>query len=247
MKNHWTQVQKIHAGDLKFDIYQRPLKESKVNSIVKNFDRRLINQPKVSFRDGQYWVFDGQHTIAALKKIHGNTDFKILCLVFHGLTQKEEAELFALQNGEASPVTRAEKLKAMEIAQNPAVIDFISANRECGFGTNLAAICTAYDCYWELKGDAYRHMMRLLQATWNGEKWSVSRNMLRGMSLFMKTYGGEISDKIFMERLHNVPEGKFTRTARNKEDGPVAVQYAFALVDFYNYKARNRLDKGKLV
>ena len=246
MKNHWTQIQKIHVGDLKFDTYQRPLKESKVKKIVANFDRRLINQPKVSFRDGQYWVFDGQHTIAALVKKYGNKDFKIPCMVFHGLSQQEEAELFALQDGEASPVTRAEKIKALEIAGNEVVLGYIKATKECGFIGGIAAVCTAYDCYSDLGDETYRRMLTLLKATWDGEKWSISWNVLSGMSLFLKTYGEEVNDKIFVDRLGSVDERHFVRKAKGHEGVPASVQYALALVDFYNYKARNRLDGGKL-
>ena len=246
MKNHWTQVQKIHAGDLKFDTYQRPLKDSKVQKIIENFDKRLINQPKVSFRDGQYWVFDGQHTIAALIKKHGNKDFKIPCIVFHGLTQQEEAELFALQDGEASPVTRAEKIKALEVAGNLGVLGYTRATEECGFVGGITAFCTAFDCYSTLGEDGYRRMLRLLKATWDGEKWSISRNILTGMTLFLKTYGDDISDKIFVDRLSPVDERHFVRKARGHEGVAASVQYALALVDFYNYKARNRLDGSRL-
>lgn len=49
--------------------YQRELKSERVKRIVSNFDERIANEPKVSYRDGKYYVFDGQHTIDA-RKVH---------------------------------------------------------------------------------------------------------------------------------------------------------------------------------
>ena len=53
--------------------YQRHLNANRVKRIAAEFDERIANAPKVSYRNGHYYVFDGQHTIAArklLKKRH---------------------------------------------------------------------------------------------------------------------------------------------------------------------------------
>ena len=49
------------------ETYQRELNPERVRKIVKEFDERVANEPKVSCRNGKYYVFDGQHTIAARK------------------------------------------------------------------------------------------------------------------------------------------------------------------------------------
>ena len=45
--------------------YQRLLHTEKVASIAENFSEYIANDPKVSFRDGRYYVFDGQNTVEA--------------------------------------------------------------------------------------------------------------------------------------------------------------------------------------
>ncbi|MCD8189299.1 MAG: hypothetical protein LUD78_03615 [Clostridiales bacterium] len=45
--------------------YQRRLQPNRVDAIVSDFDERIANEPKVSCRNGRYYVFDGQHTIDA--------------------------------------------------------------------------------------------------------------------------------------------------------------------------------------
>ena len=61
------------------DTYQRPLQSDEVKEIIAKFDIHLMNEPKVSFRDGKYYVFDGQHTIISLLEMNEGNHFPILC------------------------------------------------------------------------------------------------------------------------------------------------------------------------
>ena len=77
------------------DTYQRALHPARVARIAKEFDERVANEPKISFRDGHYYVMDGQNTIAARKFLNGGEDLQIRCKVYFGMTEREEALLFA--------------------------------------------------------------------------------------------------------------------------------------------------------
>ena len=57
--------------------YQRELNIHRVRKIAAAFDPRLLNPPKVSYRSGRYYVFDGQHTIAVLKLLNGGKDLMV--------------------------------------------------------------------------------------------------------------------------------------------------------------------------
>ena len=76
-------------------------------------DERIANEPKVSCRDGRYYVFDGQHTIAARKLLNGGRDLPIRCKVFYGLTESDEALLFAQQTGASASLTAGAKFRAL--------------------------------------------------------------------------------------------------------------------------------------
>lgn len=43
--------------------YQRMLRMEKVSQIAENFSEYIANEPKVSYRDGRFYVFDGQNNI----------------------------------------------------------------------------------------------------------------------------------------------------------------------------------------
>lgn len=89
--------------------YQRNLNANRVKRIAAEFDERIANAPKVSYRDGHYYVFDGQHTIAARKLLNNNCDLNIVCKVYSGLTEQQEALLFAQQTGVSAPLTAGAK------------------------------------------------------------------------------------------------------------------------------------------
>ena len=73
-------LMEVSSRDLEIpDAYQRKLNTERVAKIVAGFNERIANEPKVSFRDGHYYVFDGQHTIVARKHMNGNNDLPILC------------------------------------------------------------------------------------------------------------------------------------------------------------------------
>jgi hypothetical protein len=75
---------------------QRDLKQHRVDYLLANFDLDDFGQPVVSWRDGHYYIIDGQHRVEALKQWLGKGwDIqKIECRVYQGLTEAEEADMF---------------------------------------------------------------------------------------------------------------------------------------------------------
>jgi hypothetical protein len=75
---------------------QRQFNPSWANQLFKEFDIDRMATPQVSFREGYYYIMDGQHTIAALKQFLGKgwEDQCIQCWVATGLTEQDEADIF---------------------------------------------------------------------------------------------------------------------------------------------------------
>lgn len=200
---------------------QRKLDPMRVAEIQRNFSPLVANPIKVSYRDGKYYIFDGMHTRAALCSINGKDSFPIFCRVYHGLTKEKEAELFATQFGSAKAVPQAYRLRALAVARDRKVLDFLKVTRGCGYGISLgshisrhgriAATCSAHKAYEELGREKYGRMLRLLHRTWAGENWSVSRNMLGGMTRFMKMY--DFQDNAFVKAFREVTKREIIREA----------------------------------
>ena len=94
------------------ELYQRGVERKRVELIAAHFNEYVANEPKVSFRNGQFIVTDGQHTIEGRILRNGGKDLPILCKVYTGMTVEQEALLFAEQNGFSAPLTAGIKLRA---------------------------------------------------------------------------------------------------------------------------------------
>ena len=239
---NFRQFQRIPLGNLRCARYQRGLNTQEVDEIVENFDPHLVNPPKVSYRDGEFWVFDGQHTVEAHKRLFGD-DYAIMCQVFQGMTYEDEAKLFAEQNGAARAVARLRRLFALSEGNEAGVRSFVNATENGCFKVNLEkqtrakgylpAVVTAWECFTKLGAEDYTKMLALIHRTWGGEPWSVGQNMLTGMMLFMKVYGETISEKRFISALE-----KFTEVDIKRACGALTAEpklcYAFAIAKLYN-------------
>ena len=240
-----TEIGSLSSDRLELDYsYQRPTEPERVREIVSQFDPALVNLVKVSVRDGHYYVFDGGHTLAALRKINNNKRFPVLCRIYYGLTYEEEAILFAKQQGNSKKVGIPYKLRALEAAGDLETVDFLKRTRRSGFeitpGTrtvrdgNITAVKRAYDAYRQLGPERYERMMRLVKETWNGESWSVGQSMLGGLSEFYKAYGNELRESRFISKLSGVSRIAFDREASSYYGMPASVAYALAIGRYYN-------------
>ena len=154
------------------DTYQRALHPARVARIAKEFDERVANEPKISFRDGHYYVMDGQNTIAARKFLNGGEDLQIRCKVYFGMTEREEALLFAQQTGISERLSAGQKLRALIFAGEPAAVAFQQATELAGVHLSfeegrgkqrISCIATAYHEFIRLGPELYpQHFKRNL-------------------------------------------------------------------------------------
>ena len=109
----WSEMRTLPLNLLRIDTnYQRDLNLSRVRYIVNNFDPDLVGIPQVSYRDGMFFVFDGQHTIKALGLLKNDPAYPIVCKVYYGLTGEEEAGLFHKFNTSRTPINAISIIKA---------------------------------------------------------------------------------------------------------------------------------------
>lgn len=104
----------------------------RVHRIAKEFDERIANEPKVSYRDGHYYVFDGQHTVAARKQLNGDKDLDILCKVYYGLDEQEETLLFAQQTGASARLDAGAKIRTLIFGEDPHALAFLRDTESTG-------------------------------------------------------------------------------------------------------------------
>lgn len=254
MKNYTPdyEYKQVNTKEIFVDaLYQRDLEKKKVNKIVKKYNPYLINAPKLSFRDGRMWVFDGQHTVAAVKAKHGGKDCSIECKVFYGLTRLDEMELFIAQNGESSPVRTAEKFRALynngdkEICEMVHLIEMAGLEIDFTKGqarNRVIAHAAVYKAYKMLTPIQFVDMLSILREAWDGSQEGLSGEIIKGMAKFYQTYDGEFNRKRVISQLKKVSPLDIVRESRGNtivgKNG-----YARTILRIYNVNtSTNRLD-----
>ena len=128
----------LHSSVLIYhrELYQRAVERKRVELISREFNEYIVNEPKISFRNGRYYVTDGQHTIEARILRNGGKDLPILCKVYTGLTMQQEALFFAEQNGHAAPLTAGIRLRAKVVGGDAPSKAFVAATNRVGLSLN---------------------------------------------------------------------------------------------------------------
>lgn len=170
--------------------YQRVLHVEKVAHIAENFSEYIANEPKVSFRDGRFYIFDGQNTVEARRTCNGGMELPIRCKVFYGLTKEDEATLFAIRTGNATCLTADERLRANLVAENPDALYFVGITSNAGVEFaydgirapwKIYCIETAYELYKQYGCERYVEMLRIINEAWKGnvDSYASKAEMLR--------------------------------------------------------------------
>ena len=245
------QMRVIHSSKLIYprEIYQRGVQRKRVELIAADFNEYVANEPKISFRNGKYYVVDGQHTIEARILRNGGRALPILCKVYTGMTMQQEALLFAEQNGHSTPLSAGIKLRAKVAGDDAPSKEFLAATNRVGLAFNydslqlsdyrISCVGTALKLYNEMGEKIYCESLRLIVAAWDGKPDSFRASVLRGMMHFVELYHGEFSEERLVRALGSVHPMEIYRVGR---DSPAKLpgwkKYVFPIYMAYNGKGR---------
>ena len=226
--------------------YQRLLRMGKVAKIAANFSEYIANEPKVSYRDGRFYVFDGQNTVEARRTCIGGKDVTIRCKVFYGLTKEDEATLFAIQTGNATCLTAGERLRANLVAENPDALYFVGITSNAGVEFaydgirapwKIYCIETAYELYKQYGCERYVEMLHIINEAWKGNVDSYLAGVIRGVARFISVYEGEYSRERLVQQLARTHPKTITQLAQ-KDTGSSANRHMRQILRIYNGASR---------
>ena len=236
----------LWASQLVFprETYQRPFTSPRAKQIAANFDERIANEPKVSYRDGKYYVFDGQHTAGARVILAGGKDVPIRCKVYYGMTEKEEALLFAQQNGISAPLSAGSRIRAEIFGDKPESAAFFAANEAIGLqldydharGLNrIGCIQTAFNAFMRIGEERYKEAMAILKKAWDGEPDSFRTENVLAITYFVDLYHEQYCPQRLVAQLHRVDPMTIYREGRAMGVNlPGYKKYLFQLLCIYN-------------
>ena len=193
------------------EIYQRGVERKRVEMIAADFNEYIANEPKVSFRDGKYYVVNGQHTSAPLPA---------------GI------KLRAKGVGGDAPS------KAFLAATNRVGLAFNYDSLQLS-DYRISCVGTALKLYNEMGEKIYCESLRIIVAAWDGKPDSFRASVLRGMMHFVELYHGEFSEERLVRALGSVHPMEIYRVGRdNPAKLPGWKKYVFPIYMAYNGKGR---------
>ena len=223
--------------------YQRNLSEKHIHRTVEEFDLRQINPVKVSRRDGINYVFNGQHTIEIVAMASGSRETPVWCMVYEDMDYEGEADTFANQQKNVKPLTSFEifnanleagndkqlMIKALVESMNLAIANVRGSGK-------VAAVSTLEQIYDKYGYHVLDRCLRLCVGTWEGERNSLSSGMLRGVCRLIVTYGDEMRDDLFKNKVGRYSAKEISRKAKDRHAGSLG--YAEAMILAYNARMK---------
>jgi hypothetical protein len=186
---------------------QRDLKQHRVDYLVANFDLDDFGQPVVSWRDGTYYIIDGQHRIEALKIWLGKgwEIQKIECRVYQGLTEAEEADMFDRLN-DVLIVSSFDKFKIRVTAGREAE----SAINKIILAENLVvsrdkipgavrAVGTLVKVYNRSNADVLARSLRIIRDAFGDAGFEAG--VIDGIGHLCQRYNGALDERYAIEKL----------------------------------------------
>lgn len=237
----------IYTGRLTSGLpYQRPVNPKEVDRLIREWDDRLLDPIIVSFRDGKFNVVDGQHRIAALRKMNGGNGVMVKCKVYSGLTYEQEADLCYKLDKAKKRLSLSQSTNALvESGTDAEAVEIRRLLEGCGYAwalgkkggkqNEIVATRAVFNAYRFLGRSAFTRLFSIMRAAWNGDTRSLTAVMISGMALFLKTYETELDDRAFVKRLSAVDPDEIIR--RGKGDfstGNTALRYARVILEKYN-------------
>ncbi len=226
--------------------YQRPVETEDVDKLIAKWNPCLLTPIVVSFRDGNFNVVDGQHRIAAMRKMAGGGDVTVPCIIYTGLTYEQEAELYYMLDQTRGKLRLGHATKALvESGADAEIIDVKQRVEDAGFvwaldrptgePFEISTTRAVINAYRLLGGAAFSRMLGLIAGAWHGTPSSLKGSIFSGMALFVKTYETELVDQTFIKRLSAVDPDEIIR--RGKVDfstNKAALRFARVILSKYN-------------
>lgn len=252
--NTQFEYQLLPVSSLKLDKYQRACNIERAYEYVKKFNPNLFEAIHVSYRDGQYFVVDGQHRLVMAKKM--GYQF-ITCQIHQGMTYEEEAKMFDEMNGnETSKATTIHaRVNAKLEYKDPTTVEIKSIVEECGFIfgmdngksiNKLIATSTLMFIYKQVGAAGLRRVLVLIKGAWDGIYEAMDKCVLMGVYQFVKNYSDEFKDSDFISKMKKISprsilnEGKANKKYSKSAYTPYAIEVLYQYNKGRRYQLQNK-------
>lgn len=246
----WT-TRIINSSQLKSkQDYQRIIDVAFVKECIANFDPNKVEPVHVSYRDGKYYVMDGQHTILILEGVNGNKPVDINCIVHKGMTYTDESDWTVDQyekkhkhtyNQMAVAKYEAGRKLPCEIALRVKNVGGrLPYDKSAKTGMKIGAVKKVTTLYQKDSDNTILAIKYLVEA-YKGRESSIPAEIIAGTMEFLRLYDNQVLTSRLVEALSKYTPQLLTNTAKNlKMTYPI--NWTETLRDKYNEMSK----KGRI-
>lgn len=202
----WVPLNRVAVSD----IAQRDVKSARVDYLVAHFDAEQIGTPVVNERGGKFFVIDGQHRMAALREVFGDSH-QVQCWTYVGLSEQEEAEKF-LQINDVLSVSAMDKYQIGVEAGREIEADIDRIVRACGMVVSrqaveggIGAVGTLRRVYTRSGAGTLGRTLRMIDSAFGSA--GLEASVIDGIGMLCGRYNGELQDELAVVKLRNTRGG----------------------------------------
>lgn len=224
---------------------QRPMSKRKVNEIATNLDDRAFGVITVADIGGTYHIIDGQHRVAAVRKLWGDTEY-VPCQVIEDVSSPAEAaEVWLVQNTDRTKPTAYDRFNVAVVAGKEPELSVAAIIQGCGYEVKrggLMAVSACTRAYKKVGPDGLRWVLLTLKDIWGDEPDATNGYMIEAFSDFYEKF----YDKLDQDRLVKHLQKSYTssrligmgKQAREMFKGRLSNNIVRVMVQAYNQHFR---------
>lgn len=189
---------------------QRDLSQARVDRLAREFDLEQLGTPTVNFRDGHYYIIDGQHRVEALRAI-GYGDQQVQCWAYKNLTDVEEAQKFLALN-DTLVVSAFPKFKVAVHAGRPEECEIDKVVRTQGLRISqdkkdgaISAVSTLQKVYRRGGAACLARALGIIRDAYGDA--GLESVVIDGIGLLCHRYNGELKEERVVPALANALGG----------------------------------------
>lgn len=238
-----SSVQWVRLGDMRVSpVAQRELKRYKVDEIKADFSIDKVGVPTVSYRDGFYYIVDGQHRVNAMVEL-GYEDREIQCTVYEELSEEQEADLFLAINNVLA-VSVMDKYNVGVVAGVKDAVAVHNITHKLGLhvaldskGGSIKAVGTLRKIYNRYGDAVLTRTLKLINDAYGDAGFKAT--VIEGVALILQRYWDRVDDDWFVTRVGSYRGGVSgllgnAETLRLQTNQAKGICVAAALVTIYN-------------
>ena len=235
-------VAEIKVLDIYHGGYQRPPAEEQVIKLAMKFSWDDFGYVVVSFRDGAYWVVDGQHRLLGLELtdlVQEENKGQVPALIYEGMTIADEADLYLRintdrKNTHAMHAWKARLVSDEKVAEIEKIVEKEGFSIKIGGQHSLTAISRLERIYDDFGPEILTQVLRTMKAAWYDDK--ISAPIIEGLGYVLGCYANVDEHRLIQIMKRTTATGYHARARYGSTNakGSQAVWVARILVESYN-------------